>query len=99
MKSYLTIFIPPHPVSSVVDTIGAGDYYVAGFINAISQKLPLYECGLFTSAITSCSIEALGATDGLNNKKIYIERFAALKMQYSNRLIPEEEEKNGKARE
>lgn len=94
-----TIFIPPYPVSSVVDTTGAGDCYVAGFINAISQKLPLHECGLLASAIASCSIEAPGATDGLNNKKICIERFAALKMQYSNRLIPEEEEKNGKARE
>ena len=78
-----TIFIPPYPVSSVVDTTGAGDCYVAGFINAISQKLPLHECGLLASAIASCSIEAPGATDGLNNKKICIERFAALKMQYS----------------
>ena len=94
-----TIHIPPYPVLKVVDTTGAGDCYVAGFINGLSQKLPLFECGLLASAIASCSVESPGATDGITDKKIYNKRFSELKAKYLGSTNPVKEEKNGKARE
>lgn len=67
--------IPAYKIEKVVDTTGAGDTFVAGFLWALSEGYPLKECGRFACAAASCSVEEIGsAADKISLEKI-IERF------------------------
>lgn len=55
-----TFRVPAFP-AEVVDTTGAGDNFVAGFIWGLSQKLPLKECCRLASAVGSLSTTKVGA--------------------------------------
>ena len=57
--------IPAYPVKKCVDTTGAGDTFAAGFLWALSEGLPLIDCGCFACAAASCTVECVGATDGV----------------------------------
>ena len=58
------ITVKPYP-ANVVDTTGAGDNFVAGFISGILRGLSLEECLKFGSATASVSIGSVGATTGV----------------------------------
>lgn len=51
--------IEAHP-AQVLDTTGAGDSYAAGFFHALSQGLPLPDCGQAGSAAAALTISRLG---------------------------------------
>jgi sugar/nucleoside kinase (ribokinase family) len=70
--------VPAYPVSSVVDTTGAGDTFAAGFLWALSEGLPLADCARFGSAAASCSVEHLGAVTGISSLEKIKERFVYL---------------------
>ncbi len=57
--------IPAWPVENCIDTTGAGDTFTAGFLWALSEGMPLAECGRFACAAASCVVECMGATDGI----------------------------------
>ncbi len=67
--------IPAFPVSACVDTTGAGDAFAAGFLWALSEGMPLKECGRFACAAASCAVEHTGATDGIRSLEKPMERY------------------------
>lgn len=52
--------IPAIPPDRLVDVVGAGDAFKAGFIFGLSIHLPLYECGLIGAAAAACILEGYG---------------------------------------
>ena len=50
---------------NVVDTTGAGDSFVAGFITGILKNWDLKECARFASAVAAHCVQHLGATGGV----------------------------------
>ena len=52
--------IPPHPLTGVVDTTGAGDLYAAGFLHGATRQLPLEDCGRIGSLAAAEVISHLG---------------------------------------
>lgn len=59
----------------VLDTTGAGDCFAAGFLYALSERKSLPECGRFACATASCTIECVGATDGIKSVDEPLRRF------------------------
>jgi len=51
---------------NVVDTTGAGDSFAAGFIYGLANEYDVVKCAKLGCATASCSVEQLGATDGIN---------------------------------
>ncbi len=64
--------IPAFPTEAV-DTTGAGDAFVAGFIRGLLQGFPLEQCAAYGNVIGSLAVETIGAS-GHEYKKEEIER-------------------------
>jgi len=62
-----TIQIPPAPVT-VVDPVGAGDAFNAGFLCGILQNLTLKECGEIGGIMGAAAVSAHGDTTALPNE-------------------------------
>lgn len=58
----------PTFAAKVVDTTGAGDNFMAGFISGLLRDLPLRECLKFGSAVSAISISRIGATGAVKNR-------------------------------
>jgi sugar/nucleoside kinase (ribokinase family) len=52
--------IPAYPDSKVIDTTGAGDSFVAGFIHGLSEGLNLQNCCRYACAMASVVVEHMG---------------------------------------
>ena len=61
------IEINPVQVDKVVDTTGAGDSWLAGFLAGILRKQNVYQSALLGAATAACCVTRLGATDGLQD--------------------------------
>ncbi|WP_158734806.1 carbohydrate kinase family protein [Alteribacillus sp. YIM 98480] len=61
--------IPTYKKANRIDTTGAGDNFVAGFITALLENKSLEYCGKFANAVASVSVQSLGATTGVENRK------------------------------
>ena len=57
-----------------VDTTGAGDCFAAGFISGLLKGLPARECAQFATACSSLTIQKVGATAAIENRK-QVEEF------------------------
>lgn len=66
--------VPAVPGARCVDTTGAGDTFAAGLITGLCEGLPLPECARLGCAAASCSIEQIGATDGVKSREQVLER-------------------------
>jgi len=49
----------------VVDALGAGDSFVAGFLTGVAHGWDLEKCARFANAVGACCVTALGATTGV----------------------------------
>ncbi len=58
-------FTVPAFATEVVDTTGAGDSFVAGFLTGMLRKWDLRECATFACAVAAMNIRAVGATAGI----------------------------------
>lgn len=63
------IEIPPYEVD-LVDSTGAGDTYMAGFVFAYLNGEPLRGCGTFASCVSSLMIEQVGPEFVLDEKAV-----------------------------
>lgn len=61
----------------VIDTTGAGDCFVAGFLWALSEGKALEECGRYACATASYAVENVGATEGIKDISKIRERILA----------------------
>ena len=59
--------IPAYPAKAI-DTTGAGDNFVAGFISSVLDGQNLRECGFLANATAALSTEVAGAVEGVKNK-------------------------------
>lgn len=64
-----SIEIPPYRVD-LVDSTGAGDTYMAGFVHAYLNGEPLRGCGTFASCVSSLMIEQVGPDFTLDEKTV-----------------------------
>lgn len=72
------IEVPAFPVVDCVDTTGAGDSFAAGFLWALSENYSLADCGRFGCAVSSCSVECVGAVDGILSIEEPMRRFSVM---------------------
>jgi len=70
--------IPAYLVETVVDTTGAGDCFAAGFLYALSEGMSVEDCGRFACATASCTIEHVGATDGMKSVEEPMRRYLSI---------------------
>ncbi len=71
--------IPIYPVKEVVDSSGAGDAYIAGFLYGYLDGLDIMACGEMGSVMSSFVIEAVGCTTGAPSKEQFEERLEEFK--------------------
>lgn len=69
------IELPAYPVQKLIDSTGAGDAFVAGFLTGLQLGFTLEECGRFANAAASCIVEELGATRGITSLEKPFERY------------------------
>lgn len=62
------LFMPAYTVDAV-DTTGAGDNFMAGFMCAILDGKDLEDCCRFATATAAVSIQAIGANTGVKSKQ------------------------------
>ena len=62
------------PGIKCVDTTGAGDAFAAGFISGLIEGRSMTDCARIGCAAASCSIEQVGATDGVRSTDQVMER-------------------------
>jgi sugar/nucleoside kinase (ribokinase family) len=58
-------FTVPSFAVPVVDTLGAGDSWCAGFLTGLLHDWPLERTARFANAVGACCVQALGATPGI----------------------------------
>jgi sugar/nucleoside kinase (ribokinase family) len=54
---------------AAIDTTGAGDNFVAGFIRALLDRRSVEECAVFANGVASVSVTGLGATEAVRSKE------------------------------
>lgn len=59
--------IPTYTQIKAIDTTGAGDSFVAGFLSGFTKGWNLYECGKFANAVGTHCVMAIGASSGIKN--------------------------------
>lgn len=69
------IEVPAYENAKVVDSTGAGDSFVAGFLYALSCGYELKDCGKLANAVASCTVEAVGASEGISSIAKPYERY------------------------
>ena len=61
-KGTESICVEPYPVKEVVDTTGAGDFYAAGFLYALTSGYSLGKCAQVASVLAGYVIQTVGTT-------------------------------------
>ena len=64
------------PGVQAVDTTGAGDNFVGGFITAILDSKPIRECAKFANSTAAISVRSIGATTGVKNRQQVLDERA-----------------------
>lgn len=66
--------VPVPPVADILDPVGAGDAFAAGFIHGLLTDQSLDTCVAYGNALGGCVIQQFGDIEGLPN----LEEFASL---------------------
>lgn len=59
--------IPTYTKFKAVDTTGAGDSFVAGFLTGLTKGYNLYDCGVLGNAVGTHCVMAAGASTGIKS--------------------------------
>ena len=57
--------IKGYSIPRAVDTTGAGDAFVAGFLTGLSKKWPFKDCAKLGNAVGALAVQKVGATAGV----------------------------------
>ncbi|WP_320130233.1 sugar kinase [uncultured Sphaerochaeta sp.] len=71
-------FTPIYPMK-VVDSIGAGDAFNAGFLAGLLENRPIAECGKMASIMGAFAVSAPGDVEGIPNRKTFNQILANTK--------------------
>lgn len=69
--------IPSCPDTHCVDTTGAGDNFVAGFLSALLDGRTFDDCARYANACAAISVESIGATTGVTDAQQVYQRWCA----------------------
>ncbi len=69
------IDVPAYAHAKSVDTTGAGDSFVAGFLYGLKKGMSLEECARFGCAVASCTVEKLGANEAVVSVELPMRRY------------------------
>ena len=72
------IHVPAVPGITCVDTTGAGDTFAAGLIAGLIDGKSMLECAGLGCAAASCSVERVGATEGIRSMEQVMERLGLI---------------------
>ena len=64
-----TPFIAPPLTVTAVDSLGAGDAWVAGFLTGLVEGWSLDKIARFANAVGACCVTAYGSTDGIRSRE------------------------------
>ena len=70
----MTEYVPAVPVKRVVDTTGAGDAFVAGFLAATIREFSPFASARIGNAVAADCITAVGASSAIQNFSHYVKR-------------------------
>lgn len=73
-----SLTLPPFK-TKVVDTTGAGDNFVAGFLTGVLRGWSIRECGTFANAVGSLSVQYVGPSNGVRSMEQVIGYIAGFK--------------------
>ncbi len=63
------------PAERCVDTTGAGDTFVSGFLWGLSEGWEPIKCAEFACAAASCAVESVGAIEGIRSLEEIMKRY------------------------
>ena len=69
------IEISAYQGTNAIDTTGAGDSFVAGFIYGLKNQMSIEECARFGCAVASCTIEKFGANTAIDSVELPMKRY------------------------
>ena len=72
------VVVPAIPVEKCVDTTGAGDTFVSGFLFGISEGWDQLQCAKFACAAASCAVEKVGANGNIHSLEQIIQKLGTL---------------------
>ena len=78
--------IPCYPAKAI-DTTGAGDSFVSGFIYGLSEGMSIAACCRYGCAVASTVVEKMGSQSGITNIEEVNKRFTAIKNNTLERLV------------
>lgn len=61
--------VPTYNKIRAIDTIGAGDNFVSGFISGLLEGMSLEQCAQLGNATATVSVQSIGATTGVKNRQ------------------------------
>lgn len=67
--------VPAVPAEKCVDTTGAGDTFVSGFLWGLSEGWESIRCAKFACAAASCAVESVWATGGIRSLEEIRKRY------------------------
>ncbi len=70
--------IPAIQGINAIDTTGAGDSFIAGFIYGLTQEMSVEDSCRFACATASCCVEHVGATEGITSADEPTNRYKQL---------------------
>lgn len=77
-------YMPSYEIDKVVDTVGAGDGFAAGFISGVMEGLPIREAVDRANAIGSIQVMSAGDNEGLPSR----EQLAAFRREHKTIKLP-----------
>ena len=75
--------VPAYQKSKAVDTTGAGDSFVAGFVRGLQQGWTLKESARFGCAVASCTVECVGANSAIKSVELPLQRYREMLAEQS----------------
>jgi sugar/nucleoside kinase (ribokinase family) len=75
-------FFSPAYRTQVVDTTGAGDSFVSGFLTGVLRRWDMRACAAFACAVAAMNVRAVGATAGIPTFEEARDYMAAKEREY-----------------
>ena len=67
-------YVPPAKASRVVDTTGAGDAFVAGFLGATVKGFSAFAAARIANAVAAGCVTAVGASTAIQSFRDYVKK-------------------------